>query len=112
MSNLEKKCGDFCYKDDKYHMPTGTVILISNVLTLLLYITSRKMIIGAVKNDQRWRVFSSLGQILVRVIWLSSVVNRALKYTMSLEFCFQNIFQSFFFFFKPDLHSSQNHIFR
>lgn len=32
MSNLENKCGDFCYKDEKYHMPAaGTVILISSV---------------------------------------------------------------------------------
>lgn len=37
MSNLENKCGDFCYKDEKYHMPAGTVIPISSVLTLLLY---------------------------------------------------------------------------
>ena len=27
MSNLENKCGDFCYKDEKYHTPAGTVIL-------------------------------------------------------------------------------------
>ena len=31
MSNLGNKCGDFCYKDEKYYMPAGTVILFSSV---------------------------------------------------------------------------------
>ena len=94
MSNLENRCGDFCYKDEKYHLPAGTVILNSNFLILLLleYVRKKKMIIGAIKNDQRWRVFSSLCPIPVRVIWLSSVVNRVSRYYhLSLEFCFLDI---------------------
>ena len=48
-------------------------------------------VIGAIKSDQRWMVFSSLCQILDRVIWLSSVVNRVSRYTTSVEFSSQNI---------------------
>lgn len=109
MSNLENKCGDFCYKDEKYHdMPAGMVILISSVLALsLIYSTFRKTIIGAAKSNQRWKVFSNLCQILVRVIWLSSVVNRALRYITSLSsFCFPNIF-----FFSNQIYIHRNVIF-
>ena len=31
MSSLENKCGDFCYKDEKYHAPADTVIRIPSL---------------------------------------------------------------------------------
>ena len=68
MSSMEDKCDRFCYKDEKYHTPTGgTVILISS-LCLFSYNTFRKMYTGAAKSDQRWRAFSNSRQILVHVI--------------------------------------------
>ena len=55
--------------------------LISSVfkLTLLLLEYVRKKKIGAIKNDQRWRVFSNWCPIPVLVIWLLSVVNHVLR---------------------------------
>ena len=56
---------------------------------LFAYSMSRKMKTGAVKSGQKWGVFSSLCQMLVPVIWLSSVVNRVLRYTSRASYIFE-----------------------
>lgn len=60
------------------------------------------MIIGAIKSDQSWRVFSILCQILVRVIWLSSVVNRVSRYYHLSRDLFPNIKYNKFSIFKKN----------
>ena len=107
MSNLENRCGHFCYRDEKYFTPAGTVILNLSLLRVFAYkYVYRKMNTGAVTSDQKWRAFSNLCQILVRVIWLLSVVNRVSRYIASRVLLHVHLN------FKPDLHPPQSRIFR